>query len=430
MRLLFLFLFAFLQRKAGAYVSQHAGPEVMTSDFVKITTLNDSDKGVTDNDTTKYTLQQDGYVFYYTFKERAKCVKCEYRGMTIWEQGLGVMYPKAISFHSDLFMVFVQFHDFLKVYSLKLDLSDPENPRGQFVFLARAKTKGVSPTKMSFMLRDKSDPSEMELTYMDGINQGFQFEYEFKDSDCLEVLYANNSVWKYDDDFSEGKLPLSVHLNIYTNMIFITMSDFYLVYQCSSDKCELLCRSTLAGFSENDIRFLTKSHEGHMNYLDSSKFNLMKYPDGFTYVFSLKDESNCSQVKYKETAIWTAQDPLIPARNVYVNLSVKALMIDTGASIFFFMHFDQWKLILETRADAELVYTTKIEPSDPLSSLRGHVAAQADQAAADEAKPSGEAKPSKDVDSHRINTMSLMLILCGIILVALFAAVLVKFCFK
>ncbi|XP_954720.1 uncharacterized protein TA17560 [Theileria annulata] len=113
--------------------------------------------------------------------------------------------------------------------------------------------------------------------------------------------------------------------------------------------------------------------------VESNEVNFLKVEpiSGFT-VFNNQDtgdfdDSNCSQLKYKENILWSVQGNRLPAKSVYINLSIKSLMIETGDSLLVFMHFDNWKLILKSGDETDPVYTPEAYTSDePQLHLRYH----------------------------------------------------------
>ncbi|EAN30705.1 hypothetical protein TpMuguga_03g00863 [Theileria parva strain Muguga] len=250
-------------------------------DRVIISTL-DANGDVVENDTSKYNIDKsDKFISKYIFNDDAKCVGLNFRNNKIWQYE-GGDYPKVFYIHNYFITLYIEFsNDYFYSYRFSLQ----EN-RMKFEFLRNIRRINYEKIRLI------TQGADYQVKRYD-----FAYEFEFKEGcNCLEFLYDDKSMWKYD-----GQYPILIY--------FISNFDLQIKFRNETEyiSSDSKIKWKMPGPSELDIE---KSYS-------TEEFGF--YINGDVGVYESKPNHAANIVKYGNLKLWEASDPTLFVKKVVID---------------------------------------------------------------------------------------------------------------
>ncbi|EAN33234.1 hypothetical protein TpMuguga_02g00950 [Theileria parva strain Muguga] len=322
--------------------------KILSPESFKVFTYTENNlNNLKENEDSHYRFVNTGSSFSYEFNSDVKCNEVKYKDRLIWiylpkesENG----FPEKIIVDSHIFVVFLVFQDLLKLYKCDENICR---------LISEKQSSELNSSKLGLYTTDlenlvKLDPSKIQN------NHGFEIHYNLSDQTntlpdsnelikCTEIQYSYQTLWKYGLNESGDKYPYKVYFNSFIGAIILDFQKIYVIYKYDGTHFHSSSTDALYGSTESEFKLIGE------NDLEITKteYEIIKYPHDNAFAFQFKQDSRCTEIRFKDKSFWKNLNQEQVPELLYINFSKRLVMIQTQVSFLVYTYTDRWTLIFE-----------------------------------------------------------------------------------
>ncbi|XP_952711.1 uncharacterized protein TA17145 [Theileria annulata] len=259
----------------------------LSSSLLKIITEDGSESRT--NDRTKYVIEVLDSSLYFSFRTEAVCKEVKYHDYVLWEPEDSETKPRAICMHMDINEIVMQFDGYLNIYKYINDQWERETKNLNEIF------ENLPQDSVEIVTKEGNPNDYLSLGTV-------SVDYNFRGSEIKiqSIRFGGKVFWKPENK-SDIKYPTRVNYDIVKKTALIQFENFYLLYSCRSDKCNLLSENNIYQPTDG-ITVVINDQNGSTQEGDLSKYLLRKYDLVSEYVF--ESQYNCTEFKFGSQTLW------------------------------------------------------------------------------------------------------------------------------